>query len=150
MANAFSTALIATLTYAALYTLLGWVNMRAVHHYYEVANNPSLNSPTKRLAAWLLKAALLYALLGWTAELATATNILVSGFPVLLRIIVFVAVWAVSCSLALVVVLLAFKMKSEFTSISPEFQGAFMLQGFELFAIHPRFNWPWTWLPGLQ
>jgi hypothetical protein len=150
MANALATALIATLAYAALYTLLGWTNMRVVHHYYEIAHNPSLNSPAKRVTAWLLKAVLVYALLGWTAELAAAGHVVATEWPALIRILVYVAVVALSCAIALAVVWLAFNMNSEFTSISPEFQVAIMLRGFVVFAIFPLCNWPWTWRPGLR
>ena len=85
----------------------------------------------------LLKVALVYVLLGWTAELAAAAYVAVTGWPVPLWILIFAAFLAFTRTLCVRRRLAGFqKMSSEFTSISPEFQVAIMLLAFVLLPLY--------------
>jgi hypothetical protein len=116
-----------TLAFAALYVVLGWANSRVSHHYYEIANHAELDTPAKRVAAWLLKAILIYALLGWIAEMSDLARGLVHTWPVPLAFLGHAACLFVACFAIMMIVWAAFRMQSEFISITPEFMIAIAL-----------------------
>jgi hypothetical protein len=140
----------ATLAFAAIYMLAGWANPRVTPHYYQVAQRPELRGPVRIAASWLLRAALIYALLGWVAEIAAVTRIVVHPWPIVLALIGYVVAMFFACGVLLVIVWVCFRMQSEYTSMSPEFLVAIVMGGFEVFAIFPRTHYLWHWLPGLN
>jgi hypothetical protein len=139
-----------TIAYAAIYLLLGWVNTRVTHHYYEVARHPELAGPGHTAIRWLLKAALIYVLLGWTAGMAVAAKLMAQGWPWPLALAGHAAVLLFTCALILLIVWGAFQLQSHFNAISPEFMVAIALCAYWVFVMLPRAHWPWRWLPGLD
>jgi hypothetical protein len=138
-----------TLVFAALYALLGWANGRVSHHYYEIANHPELDTPAKTVAAWLLRAVLIYALLGWIAEIANLARTVVHTWSAPMALLGHALCLFIACFAIMLIVWGAFKLQSEFTAISPEFMIAIALCSYEIFAIFPRTHFLWRWLPGL-
>jgi hypothetical protein len=138
-----------TLAFAALYTLLGWANSHVSHHYCEIANHPELDTPARRVAAWLLKAILIYDLLGWIAEIANLAHTVVHIWPTPLAFLGYAACLFAACFAIMVIVWAAFRLQAEFTAITPEFMIAIALCSYEVFAIFPRTHFLWRWLPGL-
>ena len=138
-----------TLAFAVFYVLLGWAERRVSHHYYEIANHPELDTPARRVAAWLLKAVLIYALLGWIAEVANLARSVVHTWLAPLAFLGHAVSLFVACFLIMMIVWVAFKLQSEFISVSPEFMIAIALGGYEVFTIFPRTHFLWHWLPGL-
>ncbi len=139
-----------TIVYAGLYMLLGWMNTRVTHHYYEIANRPELAGPWNTALRWMLKAALIYLLLGWIAGVASAANLVVRSWPWPLAFLAHAAVLLLACACILVIVWIAFLLQAHFSAISPEFMVAIALCSYGVFAMLPRAHWPWRWIPGLR
>ena len=138
-----------TLAFAALYVLLGWADSRLSPHYYQIANHPELDTSARRVAAWLVKAVLIYALLGWIAEIANLARSAFHTWPISLALLGHTVCLFGSCFLIMMIVWGAFKLGLEFISVTPEFMIAVALGGYEVFAIFPRTHLLWRWLPGL-
>jgi hypothetical protein len=140
----------ATAAFAAVYLLAGWVNPYVTPHYYEVARRPELASPARKAASWLLRGVLVYALMGWIAEIVAMTHILVAHWPWLMTFVAYVATLFLACVALLMIVWIAFKLGSEYTALPPEFLVAIVLGSFEVFVFLPRAHFVWGWLPGLH
>lgn len=140
----------ATLIFGALYMVAGWVNPHVTPHYYQVAERPKLANPARKAASWLLRAALIYALMGWVAEMAAATHVVVHQWPAVLALVGYAAALFLTSGLLLVMVWIAFKLGSEYTAMAPEFLVGIVMISFEAFAIFPRTHYLWHWLPGLS
>jgi hypothetical protein len=150
MSHALIAACAATLAFAALYALAGWIDPHVTPHYYQIAQNPELASRPRIAASWLLKAAFLYGLLGWIAEIANTARSVVHSWPGPLAFLGHALFLFAACVAIMVIVWQAYKLGVEFTAITPEFMIGVALCSYELFAILPRSRFPWHWLPGLH
>jgi hypothetical protein len=139
----------ATAGFAAVYAIAGWVDPHVTPHYYQVAQRPELGGAGRRAASWMLRAGVIYALLGWAAEMSAVTHVLVRTWPMAAALLGYAAALFVACFALLMIVWGAFKMNSEYTAVSPEFLVGVAMIGFEVFAIFPRAHSLWSWLPGL-
>jgi uncharacterized membrane protein YGL010W len=139
-----------TIVYAGLYMLLGWMNARLTHHYYEIARRPELASFGNTAFRWLLKVALIYVLLWWIAGMAATANLIVRDWPWPLVLLAHATVLLLACACILVIVWIAFLLQAHFSAISPEFMVAIALCSYGVFAMLPRAHWPWRWIPGLR
>ena len=140
----------ATVAFAAVYLLAGWLNPRVTPHYYQIAQRPELASPARTAASWLLRGVLVYAMVGWVAEVASMTRIFVMHWPAWMAFIGYAAALFLTCGMLLAIVWIAFKLGSEYTTMPPEFLVAIVLGSFEVFAFLPKAHYLWRWLPSLQ
>jgi hypothetical protein len=98
----------------------------------------------------MLRAVLIYVLLGWIAGMTASASFMVHGWPWPLALAGHAAVLLLTCVLILLIVWGAFLLQSQFNAITPELMVAITLWGHVVFAMLPRARWPWRWLPGLS
>jgi hypothetical protein len=121
MLHAFTLAFLATLGYGCVYTLLGWLQPRLIHHYAQIAADPSIGGPRQTIIRCALCLALICALFTWIAAVASAAGWFTRGLHWYLALAVDCTVSLLICILVLLLVWIAFRLGAEFTLIAPEF-----------------------------
>lgn len=138
---------ILTAAYAVVYVAFGWLWMQVVPHYYTLARESEEDNRDATVSAWLLRAMLLTVLVGWTAEMAATTRVVLHGAPLWLAIVSVPLSYVVVVACVLLVVWLAYVLGSEFGGLRPETLVVIAMAAYTLFLAVPRLTAAIVWMP---
>lgn len=136
----------ATAAYAVFYTILGWVSPFVTPQDAQIAKETGLAGTTQTVLRQLLRAVLIYGVLGWIATLASSARAITQGHSVIFTVLIHLVFFFGACVFSLCIVYVAFKARSECKAVVPEYIVALVMIGYVVFTIAPRTTWLWSWI----